>query len=122
MQQLNLSNNYVAGIFAEFLAKLYLRLLCYKIIKSRYSAVRGSCAGEIDIVAKRGKILVFVEVKKRRTIDLAKESIFFKQQMRIRKSAESFLAKYPRYIGYDVRFDAICFDRWFRFKYLRNAF
>ena len=122
MRRLNLNNNYNAGIFAEFLAKLYLRLLCYRILKSRYSAVRGSNAGEIDIIAKRGRTVVFVEVKKRRTIDLAKEAIFSKQQARIRKSAESFLARYSRYVGYDVRFDAICFDRWFRFEYLKNAF
>ena len=122
MRQLNLNNNYTAGVCAEFLAKLYLRLLCYRILKSRYSAVRGSGAGEVDIIAKRGKTLVFVEVKKRGTIDLAKEAIFLKQQGRIRKSAEAFLAKHPRYIGYDIRFDAICFDRWFRFEYLKNAF
>lgn len=122
MRRLDLNNNYTAGIVAEFVAKMYLRLLCYRVIRSRYSAVRGSGAGEVDIIVKRGRIVVFVEVKKRRTIDLAKEAIFSKQKHRIRKSAEAFLAKHPQYVGYDVRFDAICFDRYFRFEYIKNAF
>ena len=122
MRRLNLNNNYTAGIVAEFVAKVYLRLLCYKVLRSRYSAVRGSSAGEVDIIVRRGRTVVFVEVKKRRTIDLAKEAIFLQQKQRIRKSAEAFLAKNLRYAGYDVRFDAMCFDKWFRFEYLKNAF
>ncbi|MBR1544778.1 MAG: YraN family protein, partial [Alphaproteobacteria bacterium] len=83
MQLLNLNNNYYSGKFAEFIAKASLILKGYRIISSRYSAIRGSSAGEIDIIAKRHHTIVFIEVKKRQTIDLAKEVIFTRQQNRI---------------------------------------
>ncbi len=121
MLLLNLKNSYVSGKIAEFIARVYLRLHGFCIVSSRYIVGRGTNAGEVDIIAKRGKLLIFVEVKKRETIDLAKEVIFAKQQQRIIKSAEVFLSKYPRYAGFDCRFDAICFDKHYRFEYIKNA-
>ncbi len=121
MQLLNLNNNYYSGKFAEFIAKLYLTLNGYKIVSSRYSAIRGTSAGEIDIIAKRGHLLIFIEVKKRKNIDLAKESIFSKQQKRIYQSAEIFLSKNPKYQNYDCRFDAICFNKFYLFTHIKNA-
>ena len=93
MQLLNLKNSYYSGKFSEFIAKVFLILKGYRIISSRYSAIRGSQAGEIDIIAKHHRTIVFIEVKKRTSIDLAKEVIFSRQQKRIYHSAEIFLAK-----------------------------
>ncbi len=121
MQLLNLNNNYYSGKFAEFIAKLFLRLKGYRIISSRYSAIRGTSAGEIDIIAKKNHTIVFIEVKKRKTIDLAKEVIFSKQQNRIYHSAEIFLSKHPKYQNFDCRFDAICFNKFYHFTHIKNA-
>ena len=49
------------GTIGEKLVKRYLIRRFYKILKCNYN----SKYGEIDIIAKRGKYLVFVEVKTR---------------------------------------------------------
>ena len=121
MQLLNPKNSYYSGKFSEFIAKVFLILKGYRIISSRYSAIRGSQAGEIDIIAKHHRTIVFIEVKKRTSIDLAKEVIFSRQQKRIYHSAEIFLAKNKKYQNFDCRFDAICFDKYFRFTHIKNA-
>ena len=121
MQLLNLKNNYYSGKFAETIAKIYLLLKGYSIVSSRYSATRGTSAGEIDIIAKRFHTIVFIEVKKRKTIDIAKEVIFKKQQNRIYHSAEIFLSHNPKYKNYDCRFDAICFNKYYCFTHIKNA-
>lgn len=121
LQQLNLKNSYVSGKFAEFIAKCYLGLLGYFVIASRYSVGRGLSAGEVDIIAKRGKTIVFIEVKKRATLPLAMESIFSRQQARIYNSAEVFIAKHPKYASFDCRFDAICFNKYYFFRHIKNA-
>lgn len=121
MQLLNLNNNYHSGKFAEFIAKISLTLKGYRIVSSRYSAIRGSSAGEIDIIAVKRHTIVFIEVKKRKTIDLAKEVIFSRQQNRIYRSAEIFISKHPKYSNFDCRFDAICFDKFYRFTHIKNA-
>lgn len=121
MQQLNLNNSYTSGHIAEFISRFFLRLKGYKILKSRFIIGRGTNAGEIDIIAKRGKNIIFIEVKKRQTINLAMEVIFQKQMKRISKSAEIFLAKNPQYNNYNCRFDAICFNKYYKFKHIKNA-
>lgn len=60
-------------------------------------------AGEIDIIAVRGKSLVFIEVKARKEVD--KNIFSHKQQNRIKNAAKLFLSKNPIYANYDIRFD-----------------
>ena len=50
----------ILGIQGETTAKEYLQSLKYKIIELNYK----NKIGEIDIIAKDGDVLVFVEVKK----------------------------------------------------------
>jgi len=59
------------GILAEHLATLILRLKGYRILAHRF-AIR---EGEIDLVARRGDTLAFIEVKVRPTIDEARLAI-----------------------------------------------
>ena len=47
------------GHFAECIACWWLRLASYQIVARRWRAV----TGEIDLIAKRRRLLVFVEVK-----------------------------------------------------------
>lgn len=56
-------NNYHSGHRAEFLARLLFRLKGYRILAANYVSGRGTHAGEVDFIAKRGNVLVFVEVK-----------------------------------------------------------
>ncbi len=55
------------GLRAETLAALWLRLKFYQILARNFTA-RG---GEIDLIARRGDVIVFVEVKARPTLDQA---------------------------------------------------
>jgi putative endonuclease len=109
---------YGLGLRAETLAALLLRLKLYRIIARRLA----EGGGEIDLVAVRGRMLVFVEVKARADFTAAAEAVTPMQRRRIVRGAESFLARRPAYGGYDVRFDVILVAprRWPR--HIANAF
>ncbi len=100
---------------------MFLRFLGYSILKSRFVVGKGTGRGEIDIIAKRNKQIIFVEVKKRKTFDLAAQSVFYLQRKRIEKSAEVFISKNPKYQNFDFRFDVIVFNKFYGFRYIKNA-
>ncbi|MFC3053681.1 YraN family protein [Kordiimonas pumila] len=90
------------GRNAELLARIYLRLKGYRILAHRFR----SPYGEIDIIAKRGKTLVFVEVKARKSVDDALYSIAYKQRRRIEAASEDWLKKHKP-VFKSIRFDII---------------
>ena len=59
------------------------------------------------IVARRGRVLIFVEVKARSTLDAAAESLQPRQQRRIAAAASAWLALHPHDVDSDIRFDAV---------------
>jgi putative endonuclease len=74
----------------------------------RIAARRWRCpAGEIDIVARRGKLLIFVEVKARARLDDAAYSVTERTQRRVAAAASAWLAANPDDAMSDMRFDAI---------------
>ena len=109
---------YRRGLFAEKCAAWYLRLKGYDIIAARYR----TSVGEIDLVARRARHLVFVEVKHRAALEVAAEAVHRRNQARVRRAAELYLQKHPRYTGFDMRFDAVVMapGRWPR--HIVNAF
>ena len=56
-------NNNNSGKLAEFLARMLMRCKGYRIICGNYVTGKGTRAGEIDFIARRGKTIAFVEVK-----------------------------------------------------------
>ena len=90
------------GRGAETLACWYLRLSGWRIL-ARRARVPG---GEVDIVARRGRILAFVEVKARATDDAAGIAL---DQYRLRRVVTAAERLAPRYMreGDDLRIDAI---------------
>jgi putative endonuclease len=64
-------------------------------------------AGEIDIVAVRGKRLAFVEVKSRLTREDADGAVSARQAARIRRASDLWLARRPRYHGHVFAYDLI---------------
>ena len=98
-------NTYESGLFAEFLAKMYLRIHGFRIVKSRYITGRNTGRAEIDIIARRGNLMIFAEVKRRPNINAAWAAITPTQRVRLRRSAENFIAQYG-WRG-DTRFDAV---------------
>jgi putative endonuclease len=91
------------GISAESRAAAFLIAKGFRILARRWK----SPVGEIDIVARRRSLLVFVEVKARNNLDEAAESLQARQQRRIAAAAEVWLAAYPDEAIRDFRFDAI---------------
>lgn len=91
------------GISAESRAAAFLVAKGFRILARRWK----SPVGEIDIVARRRSLLVFVEVKARNNLDEAAESLQARQQRRIAAAAEVWLATYPDDAIRDFRFDAI---------------
>jgi putative endonuclease len=106
------------GLSAESRASALLMLKGYRIAARRF---RGPI-GEIDIVARRGRLLIFVEVKARDVIDDAAEAITPEQQRRIVAAAEAWLSRHPKDGARDIRFDAMLVapGRWPR--HVRAAF
>jgi putative endonuclease len=64
-------------------------------------------AGEIDIVAVRGKRLAFVEVKQRGSTEAVDAAVSVRQAARIRRAADSWLTHRPRYHEHDLCFDLV---------------
>ena len=91
------------GLSAESRAAAYLISKGYRIAARRFR----SPVGEVDIVARRGRVLVFVEVKARSTLDAAAESLQTRQQRRIAAAASFWLSLNPHDMDSEIRFDAV---------------
>ena len=92
-----------SGRRAETIAMFWLVLKGYRILARRLKTPRG----EIDIVARRGRRLAFVEVKYRDRRDAADASLTTQQAARLHNAAEYYLSRHPRLAAYDRHFDAI---------------
>jgi putative endonuclease len=106
------------GLDAEAKAAWLLRLKGYRILARRLKTPRG----EADLVAGRGAVVAFVEVKARDTVEAATEAVALRQRRRIVAAAEAWLARNPRYATATLRFDlvAVAPRRWPR--HIENAF
>jgi putative endonuclease len=106
------------GLDAEKWAAFYLRLKGYRVLATRYRTK----LGEIDLIVRRGNVLAFVEVKRRGTEDEGAEAIHAGNQARVRRAAELYLQKYPRYTVHDMRFDAVVFGKGLLPRHVTGAF
>ncbi len=106
------------GRRGEWLAALWLIVTLHRI-----RAVRAKTpVGEIDLIASRGRQLIFVEVKSRASAaerDMAFGSV---SQRRISAAARYWLATHPRLAGHDLRFDVIGLAPFSRPVHLKGAF
>jgi putative endonuclease len=92
------------GRSSETIAAWYLRAKLYRILGRR---VR-THVGEIDVVARSPTgILCFIEVKARRDASLAREALLPRQQARIARAAELFVAARPMLARLPIRFDIV---------------
>lgn len=93
----------VIGAWGEALAAEYLRKKRYKLVACSYK-----CRfGEIDLIVKNRKYLVFVEVKLRRSAGFAaaREYVDANKQDRLRATASVYLSQNPTKL--QPRFDVI---------------
>jgi len=106
------------GVSAESRAAAYLTGRGYAIAARRFK----SPVGEVDIVARRGPELLFVEVKARNRLDDAALSLTPRQQKRIVAAAEAWLADHPDDGLCEIRFDVILVARDGRAQHIAAAF
>ena len=91
------------GRRAETLAAWLLRAKLYRVVARRYRTP----AGEIDLIVRRGRVIAFVEVKRRATEAAAIEAVTATGRRRIVRAAGLWLADHPAAAGLDRRFDVI---------------
>ncbi|MGK2284985.1 YraN family protein [Pedomonas sp. V897] len=95
------------GRLAEDVAAWWLRLKGYRIVGRRVRTP----VGEVDLVAMRGRCLVFVEVKYRPTLAQAAEAAARGRMARVRRAAVVLAARYGR-LANSVRIDAVLVAPW----------
>jgi len=91
------------GHAAERLCVWSLRLRGYRVLARRFRVP----AGEIDLVARRGRVIAAIEVKARGSFDAAAEAVTQRQRRRIGRALEHFLGTRPDLAGLDLRFDVM---------------
>ena len=105
------------GWWAERLAAGLLRVKGYRVLARRFRAP----GGEVDLVVRRGGLVVFVEVKARRDPAQAAEAIGERQRRRVARAAEAFVARHPELAGCAMRFDAVLISPWRRPRHIAAA-
>ncbi|MCA1969007.1 unnamed protein product [Ciceribacter sp. T2.26MG-112.2] len=106
------------GRWSEWTAALYLMLKGYRILAMRYR-VR---AGEVDIIARRGELVAFVEVKARRDLKAAVDAVTFASQDRIRAAGDHWLARQPDVARLSLRYDIVAITPWKLPRHYEGAF
>ncbi len=105
-----------AGRRGERLAGWWLRLKGWRILDRRVRTP----VGEIDLVAKRGNLIAFVEVKARATAAELDFAIDERRLARVAAAAEMLMARYAAN-GEDIRIDVILIAPGTRPRHIENA-
>ena len=111
-------SSYRRGHRSEWLAALALTAKGYRILARRYRTK----LGEIDLIARRGDLVLIVEVKARRTLVEAMEAIRRESERRIEGAADIWLSRQPDYGRLSVRFDMVAVLPWRWPVHVENAF
>jgi putative endonuclease len=91
------------GSAAEYIAAIFLMLKGYRILAMRYKTK----LGEIDIIARKGDLAVFVEVKARADEMGAVDAVSYASQKRIRAASDLWLARQRDYSRLSQRYDIV---------------
>lgn len=108
---------HATGIAAENIAAWILRLQGYRILATRYRTP----VGEVDIIARRGAIIAFVEVKARVTMDEALSSVSQQSRARITRAAEHYMVHKGQGFDGTMRFDVVALAPPWRWRHVRDA-
>jgi putative endonuclease len=103
------------GRRAERLAAWWLRLHGWHILAMRARTP----VGEVDLIARRGKLLAFIEVKARATRAGAGLALDEYRLRRVVAAAEALAPRYAR-PGDDLRVDALFITPWRLPRHLTN--
>ncbi|RLQ23718.1 YraN family protein [Seongchinamella sediminis] len=97
-----------AGAYYEAQAARFLQDRGLRILQSNYHC---RC-GEIDLIARHGQYLVFVEVRSRGNprFTSAAASVDRRKQRKLLRTAQFFLQQHPQLAQLPCRFDVIAFE------------
>ena len=96
------------GLRSEWLAIAWLSLKGYRLLARRF----GGKGGEIDLIMKRGRLVIFVEVKRRGMMEEALVSITPKKRRLVAARVRQWLALNPWAMDFDLRVDAMFLAPW----------
>ena len=106
------------GHVSEWLAAGSLILKGYRILNMRYKTK----LGEVDIIARKKDLIVMVEVKARRSIEEAFDSVTVAAQRRIEAAGDLWLGKQKNAHLLSIRYDIIAVRPWKWPYHYENAF
>ena len=114
-----MENKRSIGAVYEQKAIEYLKEKGYSIINQNFRCK----IGEIDIIAQWKDVIVFVEVKCRKTASFGypEEAVSYYKQEKIRKVAQYFLTGSNSFVDMDCRFDVIAIEGE-EIRHIENAF
>jgi len=117
------NNKKDTGDFGERAAADYLAYRGYTVVTRNFR----TRLGEIDLIMRGEKYLLFVEVKTRRAGSMVsgEEAVGYHKQQRLRAAAEYYLAGHSTAL--QPRFDVICIDLGYNgsiadIRWIENAF
>ncbi len=107
-----------SGRRGEMWAALFLRAQLYRIVATRVKTP----VGEIDLIAERFGVTVFVEVKSRSFSHQEGEALLAVNRRRIVRAAQFCLTRHPKLAPTDLRFDVIFLAPFAWPRHIVNAF
>lgn len=109
---------YRRGWLAEYRAAVFLLAKGYRILAMRYRCK----AGEIDIIARKKDLVIFVEVKARRQEATAIDAVGADTQRRIHSASLIWLSKQAHAELLSLRYDIVAVLPWRLPRHFADAF
>lgn len=109
--------SYLWGLAAEYFCAAALIFKGYSILSLRYR----NYGGEIDIIARKGKTVIFAEVKARTSQEAALYSVSPAKQQVIARAASGFIATRKKYSQHDLRFDVMVITSPAKIHHIKDA-
>lgn len=113
-------SNAKRGQQSEQLAEDYLTSAGVNVVAKNYA----TRAGEIDLIAEQDRVLLFVEVRYRKTNQFggALMSVTPSKQRKITLTAQHFLQQHPQFKRHHCRFDVIGLNAAGDIQWIKGAF
>lgn len=106
------------GRRAELFARCILMLKGYSVIAGRVKLN----VGEIDLICQRGRLLTFIEVKYRKSLEDGHNAVSERNWQRIARAADMWCAKRGDTVyNQDRRYDLFVVNHQYRFRHIRDA-
>lgn len=109
---------YHGGLAAEQIVENAYLEAGHEVLARRW---RGD-AGEIDLIARSGNVIRFVEVKKARSHTRAAERVSPRQRARIMLAAQEYAGTFGAGLDFEMQFDVALVDGMGRLEILEAAF